>query len=173
MNKEPLKKYYTFEELHLFNTEDWKAIPECGGIYKVYKPDGFEMKFRVDSDAPDTDRYKRYDVGELEEKWERIENCKNKYEEGLLYVGKAKNLRRRIGQYVRTGYGIDARHSGGRSIFQLENNKQLMIKIFKCDNFDECESEELDNYKIHRDDMLPFANRILGKRKIGRGKNEC
>lgn len=34
MNKESINNDYTFEKLHLFNTEDWKAIPECGVYIK-------------------------------------------------------------------------------------------------------------------------------------------
>ncbi len=113
---------YTFEELQ--SVKDRKKIPKCSGIYKVYMPSDFVVKFRDDSDSP----YKVYGVGELIEKWEKI--CDNSgYEDGLLYIGKADRLRKRISQYVRTGYGKRANHSGGKAVFQLENNKQRKIQL--------------------------------------------
>ena len=43
------KNEYTFEELRLGAL---KSIPRCSGIYKVYIPHNFIVKFRSDSDAP-------------------------------------------------------------------------------------------------------------------------
>lgn len=150
---------YTFQEL---NAGALKYIPKCSGIYKVYMPKNFKIKFRIDSDAP----YKVYDVNELQEKWATI--CKYPgYEENLLYIGRASNLQTRIKQFVRAGYGSKSyRHSGGKAIFQLENNKQLKIKIFECENYEDRETAEIDAYKKHRT-VYPFANWQSGSRKSG------
>ncbi len=150
------KMEYTFEELRSSIVR--KNIPRCSGIYKVYMPPNFRVKFRADSDAP----YKAYDVDKLLEKWETICNFSG-YEDGLLYIGKADNLRSRISQYVRTGGGKRANHRGGRAIFQLENNRQLQIKIYECENCKEREAEEIDTYLNFRK-ALPLANWSRGKK---------
>lgn len=147
---------YSFTEL---NSGALEHIPKCSGIYKVYMPDNFTIKFRADSDSP----YKVYDVDILQKKWATI--CKYpEYEDGLLYIGKAVNLYRRIKQFVDTGYGIPANHKGGRAIFQLENNKQLLIKIFECENYEDRETEEIDTYIRHRNEK-PLANWRRGTKK--------
>ncbi|MCM1440438.1 MAG: GIY-YIG nuclease family protein, partial [Roseburia sp.] len=140
---------YTFQEL---NAGVLKFFPECSGIYKIYIPNDFEIIFRTETDAP----YKAYPVDVLQEKWKTI--CKYPgYEDGLLYIGSSINLKKRMRQYVRTGYGKRAQHSGGRAIFQLENNKQLLVKVFVCENYKEREAEEIKTYKMHRT-VWPLAN---------------
>lgn len=146
------KLEYTFEELRLGAL---KNIPRCRGIYKVYIPSDFIVKFRTDSDAPYTKNQLR-DVETMENKWREI--CKNPgYEDGLIYIGKSTNLRRRLSEFVRTGYGEAINHYGGSSVFQLENNKQLRIKIYECENCEEREAEEIDRYLNFRK-VLPLAN---------------
>ena len=150
---------YTFEELRLGAL---KKIPRCSGIYKVYMPHNFKVKFRSDSDAPYT-RNQLKDVDVLQNKW--LDICKYPgYEDGLLYIGKSTNLRRRISEFVRTGYGDAINHYGGSSIFQIENNKQLQIKIFVCENCEEREAEEIDAYIYHRK-VMPLANWSKGNKK--------
>lgn len=150
---------YTFEELR---AGALKKIPKCKGIYKVYMPHDFTIKFRSDSDAPYTkNQLKSVDV--LQNKW--IEICKHPgYEDGLLYIGKSTNLRRRISEFVRTGYGEAINHYGGSAIFQLENNKQLQIRIFECENCEERESQEIATYISYRK-VMPLANWQSGTKK--------
>lgn len=152
------KNVYTFEELRLGAL---KKIPRCSGIYKVYMPHNFIVKFRSDSDAPYT-RKQLKDVEVLQKKWTEI--CKSPgYEDGLIYIGKSTNLRRRLSEFVRTGYGDAINHYGGSSIFQLENNKQLQIKIYECENCEEREAEEIDTYMNFRK-VLPLANWSKGNK---------
>lgn len=152
------KTEYTFEELRLGALKD---IPRCGGIYKVYIPHNFVVKFRSDSDAPYINKQLK-EVDVLQEKWNEI--CKNPgYEDGLIYIGKSTNLRRRLREFVRTGYGDAINHYGGSSIFQLENNKQLIIRIFECENCEEREAEEIDTYLSFRK-VLPLANWSKGNK---------
>lgn len=151
---------YTFEELRLGAV---KKIPRCGGIYKVYLPANFIVKFRPDSDAPYKNKQLK-SVEILQNKW--IEICKYPgYEDRLVYIGKSTNLRRRIREFVRTGYGEAINHYGGSSIFQLENNKQLQIKVYECENCEEREAEEIDNYIKFRK-VLPLANWSKGNKTM-------
>lgn len=146
------KMKYSFEELRLGAL---KNIPRCKGIYKVYIPSNFIVKFRDNSDAPYMKQQLK-DVETLQNKWNEI--CKHPgYEEGLLYIGKSTNLRRRLSEFVRTGYGEAINHYGGSSLFQLENNKQLQIEIYECENCEEREAEEIDAYVLYRK-VLPLAN---------------
>jgi hypothetical protein len=155
---EQKRERYTFEELR---AGALKNIPKCKGIYKVYMPCGFEMKFRNDSDAP-FEKNKLKEKVVLQDKWEEI--CKYPgYEDGLLYIGNSKNLRNRLRQFLRTGYGDATNHYGGSSIFQLENNKQLQIQIIECENYEELKAQEIDAYINHRKEM-PFANWVRGKK---------
>lgn len=146
------KKEYTFEELRLGAL---KKIPRCHGIYKVYIPHNFVVKFKADSDAPYTNKQLK-DVDVLQRKWAEI--CKYPgYEDGLIYIGKSTDLRRRLSEFVRTGYGDAINHYGGSSIFQMENNKKLLIKIYECENCEEQEAEEIKKYVNFRK-VLPLAN---------------
>lgn len=62
----------------------------------------------------------------------------NKANQKVLYIGKAggerNRLRQRIKQYVRYGYHEVKNHRGGRAIWQVNNNKQLLLGYFLCDN---------------------------------------
>ena len=49
---------------------------------------------------------------------------------------------KRISEFVRTSYGDAINRYGGSSIFQLENSRQLQIKIFECENCEEREDAE-------------------------------
>jgi hypothetical protein len=97
----------------------------------------------------------------LSRKWNNILRTKG-YEDGLLYIGKAKKssgrgLRKRITEFVKYGYSMVNNHRGGRAIWQLDNNKELLIKVIECDNPKIVERNELIKYKeIYGE--YPFAN---------------
>lgn len=83
----------------------------------------------------------------------------------VLHIGKAsveKNkLKSRIRQLVRYGYGEIDNHRGGRAIWQIQNNKDLLIGYFMCNEPDIKERELLQRYrKING--VLPLANWKIG-----------
>lgn len=159
MNSNSNRKRYTFEQLH---NGALKQIPSTAGIYKVYKPAGFQMIFREDSDATLSEN-KLINVEDLKDKWKNIMEDSG-YEDDLLYIGKAKNLRRRIGQYVRTGYGAKKpNHLGGRAIFQLADNKKLEIEYYEYENCKVIEALEIEKY-IENKGIMPFANWKRGEK---------
>jgi hypothetical protein len=45
----------------------------------------------------------------------------------VLYIGKAGNLRRRLGEYMRFGAGTPCGHWGGRYIWQVADSARLLI----------------------------------------------
>jgi hypothetical protein len=83
----------------------------------------------------------------------------------ILYIGKAggKNnrLRKRIKQYLKYGIKEANNHMGGRAIWQLQNNKELLIKYLECDNPEDKERELLQNY-LDAYGVLPVANGKIG-----------
>ncbi len=87
----------------------------------------------------------------LEDNW--VQNTE------VLYIGKAKNLKERIRQYVKFGYGFKIGHQGGRYIWQLKDSQELMIywNVLKDKNPREEEKKSLISFVKHYG-KLPFAN---------------
>lgn len=155
----------TFEQLktELDQNKCLTNIRNVDGVYKVYFPKDFEVKIRPDTDAIREFRNKSmlYSTEKLEEKLSRIRNveCDDNH---LLYIGKAsrttgRGLRKRIEELVRYGYLECQNHRGGRAIWQLENNKKLILEYVECENPTEMEKEELMKYK-DKHGIYPFAN---------------
>ena len=83
----------------------------------------------------------------------------------ILYIGKAggsaskANLQSRLKQYMRFGSGEAVGHWGGRLIWQIKNNRELLIAYKILDNVEprlyekSLISDFIDCYK-----KLPFAN---------------
>lgn len=149
---------YTLSELDSGAKKHIKKSEE--GIYKIYVPDNFKMKMKY---IPEP-KYPIKNVEELWEKWAKI--CKYPgYEDGLLYIGKSTDLYGRIGELIKMSKNLPSGHSGGCDISQLENNNQLIVKIYKCQNSDKRKKDELDTYCIRHGDELPWANREKGCQK--------
>ena len=75
-------------------------------------------------------------------------------------------MRQRIRQYTKHGYGKAKNHTGGRAIWQLENNKELLIQIESCDTDIDPEAIEsilLNEYYLAHNNTLPFANFEMGR----------
>lgn len=138
-------------------------INNVSGIYKIYLPKDFEIIIRPNTDAIEeyNGRSMLYSVEELRDKYLHISAARNddKY---LIYIGKAgqsigRGLQKRIEEFVKYGYGLCNNHRGGRAIWQLENNKKLLLEYFECDNPLQIEKEQLKKYKVENK-TYPFAN---------------
>ncbi len=153
---------YTFEELHNGALD---MIPKTSGVYFVIIPEHFKIVIKEE-----TDGYKltskgnpsSYPVEQLQRKALHY-GIEAPYNSHILYIGKAKDLHRRIEQYV--GYRYDVvnlfPHDGGRAIWQLENNEKLMIRYIECKEKMDCRELEhklLCKYK-DKYGAYPFANR--------------
>lgn len=148
-------------ELRTYGTIE--SIRNVDGIYVVHMPDGFNMQIRADSDAIEEyhGRSMIYPKVKLEDKWEVL-SLNGISEDGLLYIGKAnasngRGLKKRITEFVKYGYGLCNNHRGGRAVWQLENNKELLLEIIECPNPEEIEHQKLLAYKQIYEDY-PFAN---------------
>lgn len=90
----------------------------------------------------------------------------------VVYIGKAggdtssATLKSRLWQYMQFGQGKDIGHWGGRYIWQLEDNKDLIVMWKATDRDAEMvESELLDKF-LKEFKQLPFANLKMGRALI-------
>lgn len=96
---------------------------------------------------------------ELENKWN--------YDSPIIYIGKAggdssnATLQSRLQQYIKFGQGIPIGHWGGRYIWQLEDNRQLIIcwKIIENEDCRVVEKKLIEEFIIQFG-KRPFANLI-------------
>lgn len=124
------------------------GISQKEGIYKVIVPSGFEVKLNPTLANP---AHKPYSIDVLAKKYAASNNKQ------VLYVGKAKNLRTRIKQYMNYAQCKGKTHKGGRAVFQVEDFTQLYIEVIECENAQREESLMIDK-------LLPMANMRRGKR---------
>ena len=130
-------------------------IPETSGVYFVFMPSNFGLVIlqkNVGFEFTSKRKPSSYRIEELEAKAEHYGKFGN-YTSHLLYVGKAKNLHRRIEQYVGYRYRIQNLfpHDGGRAIWQIENSEKLIVRYMECLEGEDCR-------KIEQYESYPFAN---------------
>lgn len=156
-----LSRLYTVKELH---DGALNEIPETSGVYFVFMPSNFELVIlqkNVGFEFTSKRKSSSYRIEELEAKAEHYGKFGN-YTSHLLYVGKAKNLHRRIEQYVGYRYRIQNLfpHDGGRAIWQIENSEKLIVRYMECLEGEDCRKIEqnlLQTYKKQYE-AYPFAN---------------
>lgn len=139
--------------------DGFEIIPYSAGIYVVFKPENMNINFLPLSTA--INKYKEenmlYDVNILNSKYEKSDKL-------ILYIGKAggKNkLRKRIKQLVRYGYNEVNNHRGGRAIWQIEDNKNLLIGYKMC-NYPELTEKNLLLDYCAKNNVLPVGNWKIG-----------
>tara|TARA_B100000519_G_C14116748_1_gene378445 strand:+ start:159 stop:569 length:411 start_codon:yes stop_codon:yes gene_type:complete len=86
---------------------------------------------------------------------------------GILYIGKAggakssSTLKRRIWQYMQFGCGKPVGHWGGRLIWQIKENKELLLAYKTLDKIEpRIYEKELIGDFIRKFGILPFANLV-------------
>ena len=130
------------------------SVPTAGGVYVVLREAGTPPSFLASNPGG---RFKRRDptvaVAELEAKW--VGGCH------VIYIGKAKNLRRRVKQYMDFGLGKAVGHWGGRYIWQLVESDKLLVAwhpITWNEVAREYEKRLLSRFSVDHDGRRPFAN---------------
>lgn len=105
-----------------------------------------------------------YDLRKLAELGEHY--SKSECGGDILYTGKASNLHDRIKQYYEFWYNDEKHfvHEGGRAIWQLEDNKELIIMFEECEDEEKYETELIEKY-ILKCGSLPFPNQRRGSKK--------
>lgn len=154
-----MNKKFTFYQLKE-NLTLLDSVKECdkSGIYKVIIPKGFGELLL------DETTFEKYgiDTEKINKTFSQIDK-----KEPILYIGRAKVLKRRIKQYVKYGYNGKGNHRGGRYIFALKNWGNLLIEIICDDNYIMREADEIENFKNkHKGCIKPFANLKSGDKNI-------
>jgi hypothetical protein len=149
--------FFSFERIRA----EPKLIPVEAGVYVVLTPPEFMPRF-LTQNAGGWHKGKNPTVP--------VENLKENWVEDVevLYFGKAdggkngrRGLRKRIGEYAKHGTGIPAGHSGGRSIWQLQNAQSLLVCWRLSDSPVRLENELLRQF-VSAFGKRPFANLIGG-----------
>ncbi|WP_368293734.1 hypothetical protein [Dehalobacter sp. TBBPA1] len=149
---------FTYSTIEQFYNSRCAIIPNEIGVYIVVAPESFIVEFINQTTA----------INEYHEKnlLYPAEDLKMKFSETdhkILYIGKAggeiNRLRQRIKQYVRYGYHEVENHRGGRAIWQIKNNRKLLLGYFVCNNPETIERELLSEY-YNKNGTYPVANWI-------------
>ncbi len=161
-----MKRTFVDLKQKLDSGDGLKKIPDSNGYYIVYMPEDFEIKLKSKTDAIESYVKKGkttdlvYPLDVLKSKLEAIQSIPDEEYRNILYIGKAEGengLRQRITQFVAYGFKTGNNHRGGRALWQIENNKSLLLDYFVCDNAEAWERDFLQNFeqKYH---TYPFAN---------------
>ena len=162
-------KRYSIKELY----KNYDIIPKESGIYLVECPENFKVVF-CDYPTRKIKINEYYYASELTDKYNRTLNNK------ILNIAKADirtrggALNKRIKELMRFGYGEADNHCGGKAIWQIQNNEQLLVcwetldKINKKRDkiFDTAKSAEnaLIKYFYNKYNEYPLANMDRGRR---------
>ncbi len=152
---------WTFEEIHNGALKGCQ-LADRPGVYKVFPPRDFELVFRNDPDATgDSDSIKP--VALLTKRWNLIQSSPREDDKDILYIGTTTGtLRKRVECFAKYGYGEVKNHRGGYPIWQIKNNKHLLVEIYPCENPKKKETELLDSY-IDYYGTEPVGNTAVGK----------
>jgi len=145
-----------FKRIH-FLKNNYSVIPEKAGVYIVINKD-YDKSF-LDESVGGHFKGKNPTIS--------IEKINNNWVENTLvvYIGKAggynskATLKKRLIQYLRFGGGEPVGHWGGRLIWQLKKNNDLIIAWKKLYNKEpRSEEQNLINQFEQKYNRLPFAN---------------
>lgn len=152
------KGFHVIGDLMADNCE---TIPRQKGVYLVLNPT-LRKSFLSKSDGGFFKRTAPRDptvpITELEQNW--VHGAL------VVYIGQAgggkskSNLRKRLRAYVKFGMGEFATHWGGRYIWQLEHNRELVVCYKTLSDADpkKTESDLISNFKRKYNGKRPFAN---------------
>lgn len=154
-----IEMFHNFCSVKQLNERGFTHILDAKGVYVIIKPENMKINFLPDTTAITgyNGSNMLYDINTLEDKFE-------KSDKKILYIGKAggrNKLRKRIKQLIQYGYKEVNNHRGGRAIWQIENNRDLLLGYFVCSNPENMEKELLKEY-FNKNGVLPVANRKIG-----------
>lgn len=131
--------------------EALKDIPDVPGVYMVLRDSVERPDFLVrGSGGYFKGKDPNVPLSELCANWVEGAN--------VLYIGKAKSLRKRISQYLRFGDGKPVGHWGGRYIWQLADAPELIFCWMPViGDADAVETEMICRFREHYGSR-PFAN---------------
>lgn len=147
---------------------NYNQIPEERGIYLILRPENKNIEFlEIGCGGFYKRRNPNVAIETLKSKWvEQVE---------VLYIGQAggvtnkkwsqSTLRKRLQAYMKFGQGKDIGHYGGRYIWQIDRNEDLIVcwKPLPNKSQDPCEVEsDLIQTFVKLYKQLPFANLKYG-----------
>lgn len=140
-----------FERVFNLRGEALKDIPDVPGVYMVFRDSVERPVFLVrGSGGYFKGKDPNVPLSELCANWVEGAN--------VLYIGKAKSLRKRISQYLRFGDGKPVGHWGGRYIWQLADAQELIFCWMPViGDADAVETEMICRFREHYGSR-PFAN---------------
>ena len=134
------------------NSSSTADAPAAAGVYVVYRPATARPVFLPKSKA---DRHR--DPSQL------LDVVAQAWVDGaqVVYIGKATFLRRRIAQYRRFGAGTSDTHWGGRYIWQLDDQDELLVAwraIAAGEIPQAAETALIAHFMARHQGRMPFAN---------------
>lgn len=152
---------HTVEELH---NGALSEIPNTSGVYFIFMPENFKLVVLPKTEGFELTSKRKpssYGIEELKVKAAHYGKFRH-YTSRLLYIGKAKDLQRRIEQYIGYRYNVPNLfpHDGGRAIWQIRDSEKLIVRYMECLEGEDCRKIEhvlLEAYK-KKYGAYPFAN---------------
>ena len=133
--------------------ENFKSggIPKVEGVYHVLRLKDSKPEFLTKgSGGYHKGKEPNVSIDELQQNWIDAES--------VVYIGKAKELYKRIQQYIKFGSGKNVGHFGGRYIWQLADSNDLVV-CWKCVNDSRSvEAVMITDFKENHNGKRPFAN---------------
>jgi hypothetical protein len=130
-----------------------KSVPTDGGAYVVLRErDDAPRYLEASIGGWFKKRDPTVDASVLAAKW--LEGCH------VVYIGKAKSLKDRLGTYMKFGAGKPIGHWGGRYIWQLADSADLLVAWRACRESETPPGLESELVREFRKEHggLPFAN---------------
>ena len=151
VNALKMDKFNGFVRVFNLRGEALKDIPDVPGVYMVLRDSVERPDFLVrGSGGYFKGKDPNVPLSELCANWVEGAN--------VLYIGKAKSLRKRISQYLRFGDGKPVGHWGGRYIWQLADAQELIFCWMPViGDADAVETEMICRFREHYGSR-PFAN---------------
>ena len=142
-----------------FLIKNFNVIPDNKGIYLVINKEHDKSFLNTSIGGHFKGKNPTVTIEKLNQNW--VEDTI------VIYIGKAggfnskANLKKRLMQYLRFGNGESVGHWGGRFIWQLENNNDLIIAWKELHDEDPREEEKKLLIEFERQyNKLPFANLV-------------
>ena len=127
-------------------------VPMAPGIYVIYRPSTSQPVFLPTSEA-----------GLRRDPSQPTDIVARKWVDGaqVIYIGKATSLRKRITQYRRFGAGTSDAHWGGRYIWQLDDQVELLVawRVTAAGETPRAaETALIGQFMARHSGRMPFAN---------------
>ncbi len=147
--------FHGFVTIRKLRQEGLDDVPTNAGVYVVLREIGTPPKF-LESNPGGHFRGRDPTISkeELYKRWVKGAH--------VIYIGKSKNLRRRLRQLKNFGNGMPVAHWGGRVLWQIENSSEFVVawkRAAKGQDPADLEQQLLQEFhEIHN--QKPFANLV-------------